>query len=103
MRSRFFSVSPMYLLTTPRQIDLVEVEPQLAGDDLGGHRLARARTGPANSALTPLPSESLRSKPHSPKHAMAMGDTRADLAQLRQRVSGQHDVVPGIARLDLPR
>ena len=41
-RARFFSVSPMYLLTDRGEIDLVEIEPELARDDLRGHRLARA-------------------------------------------------------------
>ena len=43
----------MYLLTTVRQVDLVQVQPQLAGDDLGRHGLAGARR-PGEEHVQPL-------------------------------------------------
>ena len=43
MRSRFFSVSPIYLLTTAGELDLVEIEAELACDHARGHGLAGAR------------------------------------------------------------
>ncbi len=47
---RFFSVSPMYLLTTAGEVDAVEVEAAASrADDLGRHRLAGA-AGPGEQA-----------------------------------------------------
>ena len=42
MRARFFSVSPMYLLTTPDRSTLYRSSPTSPGQHLGRHRLAGA-------------------------------------------------------------
>ena len=57
-RRRFFSVSPMYLLTTCERSIAVERQAELGGQHLGGHRLAGAA-----AARRTAPRARLRSTP----------------------------------------
>ena len=100
MRSRFFSVSPMYLLTTADEVDRVQVEAELAGDDLGGHRLAGAgRAGEERGACRAL--RELAGEAPVGQHAFAQRQPgRRARAAGRASRSGQHEVVPAVQRLD---
>ena len=96
IRSRFFSVSPMYLLTTAERSIAVEVEAELAGDDLGGHRLAGARRA-GEEGGEPPGAACLRRSPSS------RGPARDGARDCRSRaaapsVGGQDDVAPDVAR-----
>ena len=59
--------------------------------------------GPEKSALSPLPSDSLRPKPQRAEDDVPMFGLIADLAQLLELVLRQDDVVPAVAGLDLAR
>ena len=98
MRSRFFSVSPMYLSTTVDEVDDVEVEAEVAGDDLGGHRLAGA--GVAGEERGDARGRGRRRAHAATRRAPARGGGR-DAASSRSCGSvpvGQHEVVPADAR-----
>ncbi len=97
MRSRFFSVSPMYLLTTVAQVDLVEVEAELAGDDLGGHRLAGARATGEQRAHALAEGEHPLEAPLA-EHLPALRDAIADVTELFECIGREDQVVPLIRR-----
>ena len=100
MRSRFFSVSPMYLLTTPDRSILYRSSPSSPAITSAAIVLP-VPDGPANSAVTPLPSDSLAAESPFVEHPVPVRDLLAHLLQLRERVLGQHDLRPVVHRLDL--
>ena len=63
IRSRFFSVSPMYFDTDAGQVDAEHLETQLGAEHLRGHRLARPRLS-GEQHLQPLGAGD--ASPHSP-------------------------------------
>jgi hypothetical protein len=85
-----------------REVDLVEVEPQLARDDVGRHCLAGTRLA-GEERVEPA---SKRQPPRKTPVTVDAGSLphRVDhLSQLRQGVVRQHDVRPGEMRFDLGR
>ena len=83
-----------------REVQFVEVQPQIAGDDLGGHCLARAgRASEENGD----PGAGLELAPHTPllhHHTPAL-DHLHQLLQHRFLVAGHNQIVPVIAGFDL--
>ena len=91
----------MYLLTTDGQVDPVQVDAEVVGDDLGGHGLTGAGR-PAEQRGDPLALRHHAVESPLPHDAVTVGDAQAEFVQLRGYVRGQHDVVPAVDRLDLP-
>ncbi len=82
------------------QIDLVELESEPAGDDLGRHRLSGTRrTGEEH--VESLAERQLAAEAPLFEHAGAIADLIAELAQLFEPVGRQHDVLPRVVGLDL--
>ena len=91
--SRFFSVSPMYLSTTRREVDRVQVEPEIAGHDLGRHRLAGARSRRRTAPVMPRPFEP--SGCRGPTRRAPVSRWRragGELAERRDLLAGQHQI-----------
>jgi hypothetical protein len=84
----------------PGQVDPVQVEAQLPGDDLGAHGLAGAGR-PREQRVDAASKGQLGREPPLPQHPLAGRYPLAQLPQLRERVRRQHDVVPARHRAEL--
>src|SRR5262249_28567973 len=84
------------------EVDLVQLEAQLTGEDLGGQRLARAGWAREQCGHA-LAERELASKAPVVHYASAPGHHLYDLSKLRQGVVGKHEVGPAVAGLDLAR
>ena len=92
----------MYLLTTLARVDLVEIESELVGDDLGGHRLAGAgRAG--EQRVDALAERQLAVEAPALVDHVAVPHLTADLLELGDRVGRQNQIVDVEARADLAR
>ena len=81
------------LVDDRREVDDVEVEAELAGDDLGGHRLAGARVA-REQRDDAVPATAARAHAPVAEHLLAVPGPQLDLAQRAQRPGRQHEVVP---------
>ena len=92
----------MYLSTTVGEVDDVEVEPEVGGDDLGGQRLARPRIAGEQRGHAVA---ARRGSAHRPltEDELAVAGADRQLAQLAERVGGQDEVGPGRGRGDATR
>ena len=78
---RFFSVSPMYLLTTVDEVDAVEVEAAARWRAPRPPCVLPVPLSPANSAVMPRPRFMRRAKPQSRRRAARWRTMRDDVAQ----------------------
>src|SRR5262249_13073334 len=76
------------------QVDAIEVELQMVGEDVGGHRLARAGRARKERADA-APSGQARGEAPRLVHLGASGHLVRDLMELGQDVGWQDDVLPG--------
>ena len=84
---------------TVGEVDRVQVEPELAGDHLGRHRLAGARVA-GEQRRDAAAAPAARAHPPLVEHLVAVPGAQRDLAQLGRHGRGQHEVVPADGRLD---
>ena len=101
IRSRFFSVSPMYLLTTAERSILYRSSPSSPAMTSAAIVLP-VPGGPANSALTPVAAARASARSPSRSSTRPRGATRSHSSRsCASGVGGQDDVVPAVAGLDL--
>ena len=85
-----------------REIDAVGLEPEVVGDHLRGHRLARpGRAGEQRDK--PAAAAGQRAEPPVVEHAVAVADEADDRAQRREVALGQHEVLPRPGRRQAQR
>src|SRR6185503_18189442 len=85
-----------------REIDLVEIQPELPRHDLGGHCLPRPR-GPREEGGEAFAERQLPIEAPCLEHVRAVARLIADLAELPDRVGGEHEIAPGVMRFYLLR
>ena len=100
IRSRFFSVSPMYLLTTADRSIRYSSSPSSPAM-ISAAIVLPVPGGPANRAVSPARRACLRPVAPALEDQLAVPHAAAQLAQLGLPVGRQHDVGPGVAGLDL--
>ncbi len=76
-----------------RQVDAMQVEPQVVGDHLGGHRLAGAAGAGEQCADAQAAADPVGEAP-AVVHGVPVSDLVCDLVQCGELFGGQHDVVP---------
>ena len=82
-----------------REVDSVEVEAEVAGDEASDHRLAGAGR-PENSAATPRPLRDPVAKTPFVDDFAAMAHARDHLAQLLVAIVGEHEIGPALLPFD---
>ena len=101
IRPRFFSVSPTYLRHDRRQVDLEDVQAEVVGQHLGGHRLA----GPGLAREQDLQALGLRDAAlvgPVGQHLVAVAQVGGDRQQRVALAAGDDEVVPRVGRLQAP-
>ena len=99
MRSRFFSVSPMYLRHDRREVDAEELEPELGGEHLRRHRLAGAGLA-GEQHLQALRAGDRPLVAPVGQHAVAVAQVGRDRLQQLALALRHHEVVPAVAGRD---
>ena len=100
MRSRFFSVSPMYLLTTPDKSILNRSQSERTRHYLRGHRLAGSRGAGEQDAEACAATE-FAPEPPGFVHQVVMAHLAANLLQLLDFRRWQHEIGPADTGFDL--
>src|SRR5574338_292978 len=85
-----------------RQLNPEQVEAQLCGDDLGSHGLARSRRTAKERGYSCAVSKLLLERPVL-QHPVAVDELVAYLAELRDGVLREHEVIPTPRGLDAHR
>src|SRR5262249_15709684 len=80
-----------------RQIDLVQIQPQLSGDDFGSHRLAGSG-GTGEQDIQSTTERQLLFKTPVAVDDVPVSGLHADLAQLRKLIVGKNYLAPLLAR-----
>ena len=96
IRSRFFSVSPMYFETTVARSTRNRSSPRSRRRAPARPSSSRFRTRPANSTLSPWVRATGRLVAPLGQHPVAVAQVRRDRAQHLELALGEHQVVPAV-------
>ena len=85
-----------------REVDPVDIQPQIIGQDFRRHRFARAAR-PREQRADAQPARSFRRKPPTFVNLRAMPHVRHDVPQNLHLRLGKHQVLPAVRRVDALR